>query len=1313
MIKIVRYFLLSLLVTSLIFIGNTVYAADINVHISQVDTSSCPAIKSIVIVTDTSNNPIGDLTGSNFTVKEDSVIQLPITVTSVSQTSADISVALCLDYSGSMSSTAISDMENAAISFINNMADNDAGEIIKFADGVKISHAFTVSKDALINAVQGDLNLSTSATSLYDSIYQAVLDSSMRSGRKAVIAMTDGDDNNSVRSYSDVINLAIKYDVPVFTIGLGASINESVLQNIADETRGIYFEAPDSSDLQAIYESISQVLNNQYIVSYQTAAIDGQEHELEIMVTSDTDSGSDITTFISCGPFDDGIYIDQVNGTNNSTTIGSAIDPFKSITYAMLTMAARNTPDPWVVHIRAGIYDSDPDKPSNEREIFPIELRDGITFQGDTGAANCILSGAFIPESQTAIIKGENLNNIIIKGLTIRDMYRTGGSVHGAGCELINCTGVIQGCVIKNNRCLTSLSYGYGSGFWLSIPEGGIFNIMENIFKGNGRSASHRDRSASGGGFYVSGNYSGNISGNTFSKNSSYDHPAYGGGFFLNGNCSGDIKDNSFIQNYSGSSHHSPSSGGGFYISGIYIGNITGNNFNGNMCWTSGYKSTGTSKGGGFCVDNNFSGNITANTFNENYIVAWQPSHGGGFFVRGSFNGQISENTFNKNSSRTTTGYNAASCGGGFYIMGDLSGYIEKNCFNDNYVNSSGGGFYLNGKFSGDIKDNSFIRNSAQKVGGGFYISEQFNGYITGNIFCSNIAESSSCFILNYDGSVSNSTLVGNNFFLYNELQDETLYESAGIYSRQDITVVNNTFYGGNVDEYQVGISSNAAESVIKNNIFANLDTAIWEEDEQDLVITNNSYHNLQNILYRNNQSMGNDSDFLDLLLSNYNNNSIWDPGIAGESVDTGEWSQSPYYDKTNNCTILTDSNKNWADNQWVGAMLNISNIPNSRWHYKIVSNTEHQILIQGNIEITGLGRVATDYAIDDYRLAAGSQNIDAGIVTGIVKDFKGTQRPQGGAFDIGADEFFTGQTPPAISPASPGATSVTTESAVLRADINPNGLATTGYFEYGTTTGYGTTASSIDIGADTAIHTVSVDILGLDPDTTYHFRFRAENSAGETLGLDQTFETARAMATISGNISISIAGHTGLAAANATVSLKGTGYSAVTGADGQIIIDDVAPGTYVLVVEASYMTTVEQPVILTEGQNFVLNLPAQPGITQADIAQAVADAEAAKDAVIAAKNQEIATLNSTIASMFTQEQLDQALSDAEGAKDAVIEQKDQQIAELNTTISSMYTQEQMDQAITRAISAFDVNNDGKIGLPEAINALQIGSGLR
>ena len=87
-------------------------------------------------------------------------------------------------------------------------------------------------------------------------------------------------------------------------------------------------------------------------------------------------------------------------------------------------------------------------------------------------------------------------------------------------------------------------------------------------------------------------------------------------------------------------------------------------------------------------------------------------------------------------------------------------------------------------------------------------------------------------------------------------------------------------------------------------------------------------------------------------------------------------------------------------------------------------------------------------------------------------------------------------------------ATSVNTAGAVLNASVNPNYGATTYSFDWGTTTSYGskTTQRALAIGG-TAV-AVSETLATLTPNSSYHFRIVAVNSAGTTNGADQLFST-------------------------------------------------------------------------------------------------------------------------------------------------------------------------------------------------------------
>lgn len=87
--------------------------------------------------------------------------------------------------------------------------------------------------------------------------------------------------------------------------------------------------------------------------------------------------------------------------------------------------------------------------------------------------------------------------------------------------------------------------------------------------------------------------------------------------------------------------------------------------------------------------------------------------------------------------------------------------------------------------------------------------------------------------------------------------------------------------------------------------------------------------------------------------------------------------------------------------------------------------------------------------------------------------------------------------------------TNVTLHSATLNGSFDPAGDDTHYYFQFGTSTSYGTNSATppgLDAGDQSGSTPVSFDVDGLIPGTTYHYRIVAENSLGTSFGADQSF---------------------------------------------------------------------------------------------------------------------------------------------------------------------------------------------------------------
>ena len=111
-------------------------------------------------------------------------------------------------------------------------------------------------------------------------------------------------------------------------------------------------------------------------------------------------------------------------------------------------------------------------------------------------------------------------------------------------------------------------------------------------------------------------------------------------------------------------------------------------------------------------------------------------------------------------------------------------------------------------------------------------------------------------------------------------------------------------------------------------------------------------------------------------------------------------------------------------------------------------------------------------------------------------------------ALTLAVPAMAAAATKPGVS--TGGASKVTITTATLNGKVNPHGAATTSFFQYGTTPAYGSRTPDAGAGAGTAAVGASAPIAGLGPNTKYHYRLVASNSAGTTLGGDHTFTTPK-----------------------------------------------------------------------------------------------------------------------------------------------------------------------------------------------------------
>ena len=128
-------------------------------------------------------------------------------------------------------------------------------------------------------------------TALYDAVYDSLSRLKGIDGRRMVIVMTDGRDENnpgtapgSTHTFQQVLDHLKQVDAVVFTVGLGPKIDRPVLEQLAAVSGGEAYFPADVSVLATDFNRILETLRRRYVISYTStnSTRDGAWRKVEI-----------------------------------------------------------------------------------------------------------------------------------------------------------------------------------------------------------------------------------------------------------------------------------------------------------------------------------------------------------------------------------------------------------------------------------------------------------------------------------------------------------------------------------------------------------------------------------------------------------------------------------------------------------------------------------------------------------------------------------------------------------------------------------------------------------------------------------------------------------------------------------------------------------------------------------------------------------------------------------------------------------------------------------------------------------------------
>ena len=248
-------------------------------------------VRVVFTVTDRHGRYIKDLTSNDFRVIDD---QKPTELRSFrSETDLPLQVGLLIDASNSVRDRFKFEQE-AAIEFLNSIIRPryDKAFVVGFDVTQDVVQDFTDDTESLAVGVRS--LRPGGGTAMYDALYAACRDKLLKQEqtgpvRRAIILLSDGEDNQSHVSREEAIEMAERAEAIVYTISTNISgtkgKGDKVLERIAEATGGRAFFPFQMRDVSDAFLSIQEELRSQYAVAYKPADFvpDGHYRTIEIL----------------------------------------------------------------------------------------------------------------------------------------------------------------------------------------------------------------------------------------------------------------------------------------------------------------------------------------------------------------------------------------------------------------------------------------------------------------------------------------------------------------------------------------------------------------------------------------------------------------------------------------------------------------------------------------------------------------------------------------------------------------------------------------------------------------------------------------------------------------------------------------------------------------------------------------------------------------------------------------------------------------------------------------------------------------------
>jgi len=216
-------------------------------------------------VTDPLNRYVVGLEKQHFKVFDNKMEQ---TITHFSNDNAPLSVGIIFDVSGSMADNLMA-AKNSVVRFLEQGTLQDEYFLVTFNERAALIQDFTPKSEDIRNRI--GMVSARGRTALYDAIYAGLQKlSEAHHDKKALVVITDGEDNSSRYTFSDVKEFAKESDAQIYVIGEKGDLGygRSIISEIVSLTGGRAFFPSSLKQIDYYCDLIQTELRNQYVLGY-------------------------------------------------------------------------------------------------------------------------------------------------------------------------------------------------------------------------------------------------------------------------------------------------------------------------------------------------------------------------------------------------------------------------------------------------------------------------------------------------------------------------------------------------------------------------------------------------------------------------------------------------------------------------------------------------------------------------------------------------------------------------------------------------------------------------------------------------------------------------------------------------------------------------------------------------------------------------------------------------------------------------------------------------------------------------------------